>query len=81
MRVKTVGTYEVRELTVGQMLPIMSLATDNPSEFQRKMAAMSVCIDGQPVGDLLDDISFSVYMQELLPAVVEVNSMGEEKKD
>ena len=79
MRSKQVDIYEVRELTVGQMLPIMSLANDDPSKFQQEMCKRSVCLDGEPLGDLLDDLPFAVFMQTLLPAVLEMNSLGESK--
>ena len=79
MRSKQVDIYEVRELSVGQMLPIMPLATEDPSKFQQEMSKMSVCLNGEPMGDRLNELSFAFFMQVLLPAVIEVNSMGESK--
>ena len=79
MRSKQVDIYEVRELTVGQMLPIMPLATDDPSKFQQEMAKLSVHLNGESIGDTLNDLPFAFFMNALLPAVIEVNAMGESK--
>ena len=70
--------YVVRELTIGQMLPLMEkLGGDESNKAQLEMVSLSVCDnEGQPLGEKTNSLGLSSYM-ELSKVVMEVNGMGE----
>ena len=70
--------YLVRELTIGQMLPLMEqLSGDESNKAQLKMVSLSVCdAGGVQLGDKTSELGLSAYM-ELSKHVMDVNGMGE----
>lgn len=66
------GTYEVRELS---MLEIMPLLEGDSKTMGTDLAKIAVFKDGQPMGDALLDLGFS-EAQQLMSAVNRVNGMG-----
>ena len=77
MKSKKVGIYEVRELTVGKMLPILKIK-DDQEKFQIEMAKATIFKNGQPIGEAINDIGISEYMP-LLQASLEVSGLGDKE--
>lgn len=70
--------YEVNSVSVGDMLPILPLATTNSAEFQVKLVAASVTRNGAKLTEQdVKSIPFSFYMKRLIPAVIELNGLGD----
>lgn len=82
MKVKHVGEYVVKELTVGAMMPILKIK-DDQEKFQVEVAKATIFKkDGTPLGDGILEIGISEYLP-LLEAALEVSGLGgkDEKKD
>ena len=77
---KTFGEFEVREITVGQLMPIMDLMESNPRQFQIELAKAAIFKDGAPIGDGLNDVGIGDYLK-LTNLVMEVSGLGGEGKD
>lgn len=77
MKSKKVGEYEVRELTIGQMAPLIpQLADDSKSaEAQLKLLTLAVYQDGECMGESVLNLGTSMYT-DLMTAVLEVNAIG-----
>jgi hypothetical protein len=72
-------TFEVRELSVRDLMPIIKMLNDDAEEGQNQLMAKSVYIDGVQIGDAFGDLPASAMM-ELVPHVMSVNSLdGEEE--
>ena len=69
--------FEVVEMTVATLMPLMSLLTDDPERGQVDLIKASVTRNGIPIGDELDNMPASVFMQ-LVPHVMEVNNLGDD---
>lgn len=70
--------YTVRELTIGQMLPLMErLQGDDSTKAQMDIISLSVHINGEAIGDGVSELGFSAYM-ELSKHVMAINGMGAE---
>ena len=68
-------TYTVRELTIGQMMPLMErLQGDEATKAQMDMVALSVHDSSGPLSDRVSDLGFSAYM-ELSRYVMSVNGI------
>ena len=78
MKSKTVGQYEVRELTVGKMLPILKIK-DDQEKFQIEIAKATIFKNGQPIGEAINDLGISEYLP-LLEASLEVSGLGGDKE-
>lgn len=73
--------YVVRELTIGQMMPLMEkLSGDESSKAQLEMVSLAVCVNGEALGDSVDALGFKAYI-ELSKHVMEVNGMGDSGND
>jgi hypothetical protein len=74
--------YEIKEATIGQLLPIFPLIETDPKSFQFELVKVCVYKDGQPIGAAAADLPVSEYMK-LAIGVMEKNSFGAdaEKKD
>ena len=71
--------YEVKELTIGQLIGILPRLTgDDSANAQLDMLKMSVHKDGEPMGDAVSDLGVSHYMP-LLNASMTVNGLGNEE--
>jgi hypothetical protein len=81
MKSKKIGEYEVRELTVGKMLPILAIKEDQ-EKFQIEIAKATIYKNGQPMGEDVLNLGLSDYLP-LLQAALEVSGLGgeEAKKD
>ena len=64
--------YEIRKIKVGGMLPILPLFESQPSEAQRQMVSVCVAVDGEALGDLVNDLEWGVY-SELSKDVLAMN--------
>ena len=72
-------TFEVRELSVRDLMPIIKMLNDDAEEGQNQLMAKSVYQNGLQLGDTFGDLPASVMM-ELVPHVMSVNSLdGEEQ--
>jgi hypothetical protein len=71
--------FEVHEITVGQLMPIMDMMESNPRQFQIELAKAAIYKDGQPIGDGLNNIGISDYLK-LTSLVMEVSGLGGEGK-
>ena len=72
-------TYEIKEATVGDIMPYMALMQSDPQAFQSKLMASVVCVDGEPLGEHgLSALPLSVFM-ELVPAVTDMQGFGSEE--
>jgi hypothetical protein len=73
--------YTIRELTIGQMLPLMEkLQGEDSTKAQMEIVSLSVCVDGNPIGDEAANLGFSTYMG-LSKHVMAINGMGDEGND
>lgn len=75
--------FTVREIRLGDMLPLMKrFGGDDNAEAQLEMVKKAVYVNGEQVGDALDEYGFGIY-GELVQAVLEVNGMtgDDEGKD
>jgi hypothetical protein len=73
--------YLIKELTIGQYLPIMRVLADDTAQAQLDMLALSVCdnLTGEPVGvDGLNQIGASEFLP-LWEAVAELHGLIEKK--
>ena len=70
-------TFLVRELSVRDMMPLMSLMESDPVVGQSDLMRKSVYVDGKPLGDGYEDLPASVMMK-LVPVVLRVNSLNQE---
>jgi hypothetical protein len=60
------------------MLPILPLASSDTATFQLKLVAASVTLNNVKLTeDEVRAIPFSFYMKKLIPAVVEINGLGD----
>jgi hypothetical protein len=50
--------YEVREVTVKQVMPLMDMMEIDPRRFQLELAKLAIYKDGEPLGDGVEDLSF-----------------------
>lgn len=76
-------TYTVRELTIGQMLPLMGRMQGEDAEDQQKaqLDMVSACVhtaDGAPLGEAVINLGLSTYMM-LTKAVLKINGMDDLK--
>jgi hypothetical protein len=73
-----IENYEVHAVSVGDMLPILPLASSDTATFQLKLVAASVTLNNVKLTeDEVRAIPFSFYMKKLIPAVVEINGLGD----
>lgn len=73
-----IENYEVNPVSVGDMLPILDLANTDPTAFQMKLVAASITKDGMKLTEAeIKAIPFGLYMKKLIPAVVEMNGLGD----
>jgi hypothetical protein len=73
-----IDDYEVTAVSVGEMLPIIGLASTDSGLFQLKLVALSVTKNGVKLSEEeVRALPFGLYMKKLMPAVVELNGLGE----
>lgn len=75
----TVGdtTYQVKELTIGQLVEILpKLSGGESNKAQLELLRMCVCKDGVLLGDQVDGIGSSAFMA-FVSAAMKVNGMAE----
>jgi hypothetical protein len=73
-----IDEYEVHQVCVGDMLPILGLASTDSPTFQLKLVAASVTRAGVKMSeDEVKQIPFTVYMKKLIPAVIELNGLSD----
>ncbi len=68
---KQVGEYTINEPKVGDMMPIMDLIDKDPKQFQLQLAMKCVSVNGQPIGEKINELPISVYMK-LVAALMEL---------
>ena len=70
--------YTVRELTIGQMMPLMErLSGDDSQKAQLELVSLSVhAASGEALGDDVSGLGLSSYM-ELSKHVLDVNGLGD----
>jgi hypothetical protein len=78
MNTKIIGAYEVRELTIGELFPIIDLLSTDTKAFQLELAKLSIFKDDKALGEELLKLGIRDYMQ-LIPAVMEVHGFIEKK--
>jgi hypothetical protein len=72
------SVYEVRELSVRDMMPLMRELENDPVAGQADLMRKSVFLDNQQIGERYEDLPASVMMK-LVPVVMRVNSLGGEE--
>lgn len=74
------STIEIRELTIGQIAPMFKDVREDGKSTIDVMELMkrSVFMNGQPVGDGIEDLPGTLYTK-LLKATTEVNALGEQE--
>ena len=72
--------YEIKELTIGAMLPIMDLISIDPKKFQLEMVKAAVFKDGVAIGDKALELPVSEYMKLAVQVMEKHNFGGEEAK-
>lgn len=72
--------YEVREITVGKMLPILPRMNNEEEQQEAQLDLMRDCVyvNGKPVGDAVTELGISTYLK-LAEVVMEVNGLSEGK--
>ena len=70
-----VGEYVVKEPTVGIMMPLLDKMAEDPKGFQLELAKACVTLHETPIGDGLNNLPMSLYIQ-LQEAVMEVAGFG-----
>jgi hypothetical protein len=73
--------YEIRELKIGQLLPIMDLISSDPKKFQMEMVKASLYKDGVAIGEAALDLPVSEYMKLAIEVMEKHNFNGEAKND
>jgi hypothetical protein len=73
---KQVGEYTVNEPTVGDMMPIMELLDKDPKQFQLQLAMKCVYLDGQPLGEDINELPISTYMKVVAALMELFNGEG-----
>ena len=75
------GTYEVRELTMREMLPLLEGNDDiSGTAMAAKMAEVAVSINGSPLGDAVLDLGFSDF-QKIMEALNRANNFSPDEGD
>ena len=69
-------TFEVRELTIKEMMPLISALQEDPEQGQIKLIEEAVTQNGLPIGDI-QSFPAGAFMQ-LANAVMEVNELSDE---
>jgi len=74
--------YEVREITIGQVLPILPRLEDETKAQEAQLDIMRLCIakDGEPMGDEVTNLGLFSYLK-LAEEVMEINGLKEVGKD
>jgi len=74
--------YEVREITIGQVLPILPRLQDEEQAQEAQMDIMKLCIvqDGKALGDKVPDLGLGTYLK-LAEQVMRINGLSEVGKD
>ena len=68
--------FEVRELTIKEMMPLMNALQEDPQAGQMELMKEAITQNGMPVSGI-DDFPAGVFMQ-LANAVMEVNELGDD---
>ena len=71
--------FEVRELSIGQLMPLIRLMNDDAEEGQMRLMAASIYVDGVALDDDFEDLPASMMMQ-LAPHVMEVNNLEDDEE-
>tara|TARA_R110000796_G_scaffold73686_1_gene165648 strand:+ start:273 stop:539 length:267 start_codon:yes stop_codon:yes gene_type:complete len=73
--------FEIKELTIGQLMPIVKLMNDDAEAGQIELMAASIYMNDEPLGSEYENLPASMMMK-LAPHVTEVNNLddGEEEK-
>jgi hypothetical protein len=67
-------SYEIKEPTVGVLFPIMDLMEKDPKAFQIGLVKSCVYIDGQSIGEGVNDLGLGTYIK-LMQTVLEVSGL------
>ena len=67
--------YTVQEPTVGILFPIMDLMETDPKQFQMELVKRSIHVNGAPIGDNVNNLGLSSYVQ-LMQKVLELAGLG-----
>lgn len=70
--------FNVRALTIGEMMPLWDLLTANSQEGQIEMLKLAVHKDGLQMGDAVLNLDLP-YFIPLLTAVLEVNDLANDE--
>ena len=68
--------FEVRELTIKEMMPLISALQEDPEQGQIKLIEEAVTQNGLPIGDI-QSFPAGAFMK-LANAVMEVNELSDE---
>lgn len=71
--------FDVRELTVAQLMPLLGALSEDPQEGQMRIMERSIHVNGSPVGEGLQDYPGAVLLK-LMPVVSEINNLGDDEE-
>ena len=69
--------YEVRELTIKEMMPLMAGLSEDPEAGQMALVKKCVYQNGALVGEALEGFPAGAFLK-LVAAVTEVNDLGDD---
>ena len=69
--------YEVRELTIKDMMPLMSRLAEDPESGQMELVKKCVYQNDVLVGDAVENLPAGAFLK-LIAAVTEVNDLGDD---
>lgn len=67
--------YKIRKIKVGEMLPMLPRFETDQANVQRDMVASCVLLNGESLGDSVDDLDWEVY-SKLSVKVLEANGFA-----
>ena len=86
LQIKTVTVkgvkFEVREITIGEVMPILPRLSDTEQAQDAQMEIMQLCIkkDGKSMGEKVADLGISTYL-DLAEEVMAINGLSTVGKD
>lgn len=69
--------FEIRELSVGELLPLIRMLSEDQDAAQLEIMRRSVWVNNQPIGEDFDRLPGQVLMK-LMGPVMRINALGDE---
>lgn len=72
--------FEIRELSVGDLLPLIRKLSDDPDAAQLEIMRKSIHMNGKPLGEDFDRLPASALMKLMNP-VMQINALGDDEDE